>query len=117
MEADGVEAGALIGKWRLIPLMWCRGGLSVPPLVRWVWKDGGLRVVSTVDMLIIDMLVEMPYVMHPAVNVTHPTVHVVNVLVGLSGEGGEVGVHLNHLLIEHLVCDLVLSSGLWGLLG
>jgi hypothetical protein len=80
----------------------------------------GLLVVSTVDMLIVEVLGEVPHVVHPTIHVTHPTVHVVHVLGGLSCKGGEIRVHLNHLLIEHLVCDLALmgslrclSGGLW----
>jgi hypothetical protein len=60
------------------------------------------------------MLGEVPRVMHPTVNVPHPSVHVVHVLSGLSGKGGEVGIHL---LIEHLVCDLALLGNLWGMPG
>jgi hypothetical protein len=82
-----------------------------------VWRDDGLRIVPTVDVPIVDVLGEVPHVMHPADNVTHPAVHVVYVLVGLSCEGDEVGVHLNHLLIKYLDCDLALSGYLWGLPG
>jgi hypothetical protein len=77
-------------------------------------------VVSTVDMPIVDMLGEVPHVLHPVVYVTHPSVHVMHVLGGLSGKGSKIGVHLNHLLVEHLVCDVALlenlrwlSGGLW----
>jgi hypothetical protein len=103
MEADGVEVRASIARRGLIPLMWCWGRLCEPPLIHWVWREGGLLVVSTVDVPIVDMLDEVPHVMHPAVNVTHLTVHVVHVLGGLSGKGGEVDIHLNHFHIEHLV--------------
>jgi hypothetical protein len=96
--------------------MWCWGWLCVPSLIRWVWREGGLLVVSTVDVSIVDMLDEVSHVMHPSVNVTHPSVHVVHVLGGLSGKGGEVGIHLNNLFIEHLVCDIALSGSLWVML-
>jgi hypothetical protein len=58
------------------------------------------------------MLGEVPHVVHSTVNVTHPSVHVMYVLGGLSGKGGEIGVHLNHVLMEHLVCDLALLESL-----
>jgi hypothetical protein len=94
------------------------GRLCEPPLICWVWRrEGVLMVVSTVDVPIVDMLGEVPHVMHPTVNVTHPSVHIMHVLGVLSGKGGEIGVHL---LIKHLVCDLALlgslrcvSGGLW----
>jgi hypothetical protein len=103
MEAGRVEAGASIARRGLIPLMWCSWRLCETLLIRWVWREGGLLVVSTVDVPIVDMLGEVPHVMHPAINVTHPTVHVVHVLGDLSGKDGKAGIHLNHFLIEHLV--------------
>jgi hypothetical protein len=112
MKADGVEAGASIARRGLIPLMWCWGRLRVPPLIRWVWREGRLLVVSTVDVPIVDILGEVPHIVHPTVNVTHPSVHVMHVLGDLSSKDGEIGVHLNHLLIEHLVCDLALLESL-----
>jgi hypothetical protein len=120
MKVGGVEAGASIARRGLIPLMWCSWRLCEPPLIHWVWREGGLPVVSPVDVPIVDMLGEVPHVVHPAVYVTHPSVHVMHVLGGLSGKGGEIRVYLNHLLVEHLVCDLALlgswrclPSGLW----
>jgi hypothetical protein len=89
--------------------MWCLGRLCESLLIYWVWREGGLMVVFTVDVPIIDMFGEVPHVMHPTVNVTHPSVHVLG---DLRDKGGEIRVHFNHLLIEHLVCDLALSGSL-----
>jgi hypothetical protein len=78
-----------------------------------------MLVVSTVDVSIVDMLGEVPHVLHPTVYVTHPSVHVMHVLGGLSGKDDKIGVHLKQLLVEHLVCDLALlglrclPGGLW----
>jgi hypothetical protein len=117
MEAVGDEAGASIGRWGSISLMWCMRILREPPWIRLVCKKLGLLVIATVDVPIVDVLGEVLHVLHPSVHVTHPTIHMVHVLGGLSCEGGEIGVHLNYLLIEHLVCDFTLVGRLRCLMG
>jgi hypothetical protein len=109
---SGVEAVASIARRGLISLMWCSRCLWEPPLICLVWWELGMLVVPTVDVSIIDVLGEVPHVVHPTVHVAHPTIHVVHVLGGLSCEGGEIEIHLNHLLIEHLVCDFALTGRL-----
>jgi hypothetical protein len=100
-----MEAGASIARRGSIP----RGRvLREPPWIRLVSKKLGLWVIATVDVPIVEVLGEVPHVLHPSVHVTHPTIHMMHVLGGLSCEGREIGVHLNHLLVEHLVCDVTL---------
>jgi hypothetical protein len=94
----GVEADVSIARRGLISLMWCSRHLWEPPLIRLVWRKLGLLVVPTVDVPIIDVLCEMPHVVYSTVHVAHPTIYVVHVLGGLSCKGGEIGIHLNHLL-------------------
>jgi hypothetical protein len=102
--------------------MRCLRGLREPPWIRLVGRELGLLVISTVDVPIVNVLGEVPHVLHPTVHVSHPTIHVVHVLGGLGGEGGEIRIHLNHLLVEHLVRGFTLvgrlrclTGGLWSL--
>jgi hypothetical protein len=101
------KAKASIGGRWLVSISCDMGLLSMPSIGSGVMWNVRLRIVPMADMSVIDVLSEVPRVVQPTVHVIHSTIHIANVLVGLSDEGVEVAIQLNHLLIEYLVHDIV----------